>query len=664
MMHREPPKVTEEQQRLDTLRALQMLDTSADERFDRITHIATKLFQVPIALVSMLDDERQWFRSRYDLDTSGLPEAMVFCLHALRNDGPLVVPDTLQDPRFADHPVVQGAPHVRFYAGYPVRSPEGHALGTLCLVDIKPRNPADIDLGSLRHLAEMVEEEIRKSVIAARAMTRDEELNAALRHLSSHIHNSPLAVVQWDHAMRTVSWSDRAEELFGWSAERMLGVPLGQAGLVHPDDAPAMLEGMRQLLQRRGLRNVSHGRSIHRDGRTVHCAWHNSILFAEDGAPISILSLIQDVTAQREAEYALRASEATLRTTFEMAPVGIAHVSLDGTWLRVNPRLCGILGYDADELQRMTFQQVTHPDDLQANLSLLREAIEGRRHAYSMEKRYLRKNGGMVWGAITVSVNRPPDGSPAYLITVIEDIHARKQAELALQRHQEELESRVQQRTRELQHSNAELALEVQQRLHAENVLRASEQKLQALARMDALTGLPNRRHFNEKLEEAIRRARRTGQLVGLMFLDVDHFKRINDTLGHGGGDAVLQEFARRLTGAVRATDSVCRLAGDEFTIILENLAAATEARLVAGKILEAMRRPFDVEGVLLAVSTSIGIACMGPDGGQAQELTKRADEALYKAKELGRNQAWLGDDGQEAEACPAPAASMRRASA
>jgi diguanylate cyclase (GGDEF)-like protein len=310
----------------------------------------------------------------------------------------------------------------------------------------------------------------------------------------------------------------------------------------------------------------------------------------------------------------------------------------------------------------MTFQQVTHPDDLPANLALLRDAMEGRRHAYSIEKRYLRRNGEMVWGAITVSVNRPPDGSPAYLITVIEDIHARKEAELALQRHQEELESRVQRRTRELQHSNAELALEVQQRLHAENVLRASEQKLQALARMDTLTGLPNRRHFNEKLDEAILRAHRNGQMVGLMFLDVDHFKRINDTLGHGGGDAVLQEFARRLSGAVRATDSVCRLAGDEFTIILENLATAAEARLVAGKILDAMRRPFDVDGVLLAVSTSIGIACMGAGVRQAQLLTRRADEALYKAKELGRNQAWLADSGQDAEACPA--AAMRRASA
>ena len=652
----------EEQHRLDTQCALQTLDTGADARFDRITRIAARLFQVPIALVSMVDDERQWFRSHRGLDVAESPRAMSLCTQALREDGPLVVPDTLDDPRFSALPVVLGAPYVRFYAGYPVRSPEGHALGTLCIVDIRPREHADIDLDSLRYLAEMVEEEIRKSVIAARAMTRDEELNAALRHLSSHIHNSPLAVVQWDHAMRTVSWSDRAEELFGWSAERMLGVPLEQAGLVHPDDAPAMLEGMRQLLQRRGLRNVSHGRSIHRDGRMVHCAWHNSILFAEDGAPISILSLIQDVTAQRDAEYALRASEATLRTTFEMAPVGIAHVSLDGAWLSVNPRLCSILGYDASELQRMTFQQVTHPDDLPANLSLLREAMEGRRHAYSMEKRYLRKNGDMVWGAITVSVNRPPDGSPAYLISVIEDIHARKEAELALQRHQEELESRVQQRTRELQHSNAELALEVQQRLHAESVLRASERKLQALARMDALTGLPNRRHFNEKLEAAIRRASRSRQMVGLMFLDVDHFKRINDTLGHGGGDAVLQEFARRLAGAVRATDSVCRLAGDEFTIVLENLAAAAEARLVAVKILEAMRRPFDIDGVLLPVSTSIGIACMDANSRQAQQLTRRADEALYKAKERGRNQAWLADDGQQNEDCLAT--SMRRANA
>ena len=162
--------------------------------------------------------------------------------------------------------------------------------------------------------------------------------------------------------------------------------------------------------------------------------------------------------------------------------------------------------------------------------------------------------------------------------------------------------------------------------------------------------------------KQAIRRASRSRQMVGLMFLDVDHFKRINDTLGHGGGDAVLQEFARRLAGAVRATDSVCRLAGDEFTIVLENLAAAAEARLVAGKILEAMRRPFDIDGVLLPVSTSIGIACMGANSRQAQQLTRRADEALYKAKERGRNQAWLADDGQENEDCPAT--TMRRANA
>jgi len=158
---------------------------------------------------------------------------------------------------------------------------------------------------------------------------------------------------------------------------------------------------------------------------------------------------------------------------YDLPFIGMAVTSpYSKRWLQVNQTLCDILGYRAEELVEKTWSELTHPDDLAANLSLLREAIEGRRHAYSMEKRYLRKNGDMVWGAITVSVNRPPDGSPAYLITVIEDIHARKQAELALQRHQEELESRVQQRTRELQHSNAELALEVQQRLHAARLRR------------------------------------------------------------------------------------------------------------------------------------------------------------------------------------------------
>jgi diguanylate cyclase (GGDEF)-like protein len=147
------------------------------------------------------------------------------------------------------------------------------------------------------------------------------------------------------------------------------------------------------------------------------------------------------------------------------------------------------------------------------------------------------------------------------------------------------------------------------------------------------------------------------------MFLDVDHFKRINDTLGHGGGDAVLKEFARRMLGSVRGTDSVCRLAGDEFTIILENLLAPGEAQLVAAKILEAMRRPFDVEGVALAVSTSIGIACMAPGAQLAQQLTRRADVALYKAKELGRNQAYMaGQDDEEAAAAWQPA--LRRISA
>jgi diguanylate cyclase (GGDEF)-like protein/PAS domain S-box-containing protein len=167
------------------------------------------------------------------------------------------------------------------------------------------------------------------------------------------------------------------------------------------------------------------------------------------------------------------------------------------------------------------------------------------------------------------------------------------------------------------------------------------ERELQRMARFDALTGLPNRSLLQERLGEAIRRSRRSGSRLALLYLDIDCFKEINDSLGHHGGDEALQEFARRLSACVRATDTVARLAGDEFVILLEGLHAAGEAALVADKILAAMRPAFPIGGADRAVSTSIGIAVSEPgDGAEAERLLKTADDALYAAKRAGRN-AW-----------------------
>jgi diguanylate cyclase (GGDEF)-like protein/PAS domain S-box-containing protein len=168
--------------------------------------------------------------------------------------------------------------------------------------------------------------------------------------------------------------------------------------------------------------------------------------------------------------------------------------------------------------------------------------------------------------------------------------------------------------------------------------IKKVERQLEHLAQHDTLTGLPNRHTFNDAIATALARARRTGTQVALLFLDVDGFKRINDTLGHAAGDDVLREFAQRLSGAVRRTDLVARLAGDEFVVILEGIHAREECRFVARKIIAAIRAPFHAGDSAISVTTSIGIALGDGETSTAESLLKRADSALYAAKGNGRD--------------------------
>ncbi len=162
---------------------------------------------------------------------------------------------------------------------------------------------------------------------------------------------------------------------------------------------------------------------------------------------------------------------------------------------------------------------------------------------------------------------------------------------------------------------------------------KAAEEQLMLMARTDTLTGLPNRLRFNEKLAEALARSRRRRQPIALLFLDVDRFKSINDTLGHAAGDEVLKVFAARLSASVRETDTVARLAGDEFVVVLEDLHTDAEPQFVARKILTAVNRPFSVLGRDLSVSTSIGIAFHADGSALPEQLLSAADRALYQAK-------------------------------
>jgi len=168
--------------------------------------------------------------------------------------------------------------------------------------------------------------------------------------------------------------------------------------------------------------------------------------------------------------------------------------------------------------------------------------------------------------------------------------------------------------------------------------LKHIEDELRNLAKMDSLTGLPNRSQFNETLKAAAERSQCQQSLAALLFLDIDHFKQINDCLGHAVGDLVLSEFARRIKSSLRSTDTVARLAGDEFVVILEDLSSADQALAIASKIMACVRQPMWLERSEVQVTTSVGVACYQTDEGELSAWLARADKALYQAKAAGRD--------------------------
>lgn len=300
----------------------------------------------------------------------------------------------------------------------------------------------------------------------------------------------------------------------------------------------------------------------------------------------------RDISERLRAEQALRESEQLFRQTFDNAPIGIALVSPDGRWLAVNRALCRIVGYSEAELLGKTFQDITHPDDLDADLHLLQQVLAGSRDGYSMEKRYFHKDGHSIDIQLDVTLKRDHEARPQYFISQIQDISERRRYEDAL--------------THEAHH--------------------------------DALTGLPNRRLFEDVLNEKLYSASLDDSPHALFYLDLDRFKLINDTCGHQAGDRVLIELSRLLSQHLSPDDLLARLGGDEFAVITSGIAEGDAPRL-AGELIRAVGDyRFRWEGRAFQLGLSVGVALFDKSAQTGVELLKRADTACYIAKQSGRN--------------------------
>jgi diguanylate cyclase (GGDEF)-like protein/PAS domain S-box-containing protein len=519
------------------------------------------------------------------------------------------VGDTHTDARFAGNPLVAGAPHIRFYAGVPLRSSKGLVLGTLCAIDTKPR-----------------------------------KLSAGL-----------------------------------------------QAALC---DLAATVE--REIVQREAARETRE---------------------------------IQEADRRK-----LRLSETRFRTIFEQTPTGKAIVDLDGRFVEVNPKLCEITGYSADELVTMTFQQITEEADLSADLQLVAELLDGTIKTYTLEKRYRRRNGEPVWIELSVALIRDDRGEPLHFVSVMHDITSRKYSEQVLRDYRQELERRVLERTRELTssrtalqtitdnlpvliaHVDADLRYRFNNQVYREvfdvdpaalrgkrvrdtigaatfercqpyfrRVLagervthedivyegapsriwnatyipefqrdevagfyimsqditetKRRENQMRSEVMLDALTGLPNRRALAEQLALSVDAARDDAVPFALFFMDLDGFKNVNDQHGHDVGDALLKQVAARLKKATRAGDLVCRLAGDEFVLLARGLSSPGACSRIAQDICRAIGRPFELGRAEAHLGTSVGIAmCAGGFDTSAEAMLGDADRAMYEAKRKGRN--------------------------
>ena len=753
-----PALPEDEAERLRALRALGVLDSAAEERFDRLTRLARTLFEVPIALISLVDAERQWFKSRQGMQVCETERAISFCGHAILAPDIFEVPDTLLDARFATNPMVTGAPHIRYYAGAPLRVDSGLTVGMLCIKDQRPRLLSPAQRAALRDLADCAQAELQAlqhqiadlSELQAPLPDKGERqtgFSGLLQRLLALTHSEygfigevlqsadgqpylkiyAITDIAWDAAskahlaemapkgmeftnLRTLIGAalTTGEPVFANqpatdprrgglppghpSLDAFLGIPLhhegAMVGLIGLANRPGgyerpLLDLLRPLLQRSALwiaashdahqlrenqtllaelEQVAHigcwkldietGRlhwsdEIYRlfglqpqasaasypafleivhpeDRAAVDAAYYGSLQAGSDnyeivhrivrhsdgairyvhercqhrrnaaGAVIESIGTAQDVTESQEAALALRRAA----SVFEHANDAIDITDAQGIIIDVNTALCRLTGYSREEM-------------LGQNPRLW---ASGRHDAafYRQMWQALREQGlwrGEIW-------NRRKNGEvyPCLLtISPVRDDQGRLQGYAGV---------------------STDLS-----------ALREQQRQVERLSQYDALTGLPNRSLLTDRLQQAMGQALRRGRQLALVYLDLDGFQAFNEHRGPDAGDELLIRLAQRLKAALPEDATLARMGGDEFVAVLPDLPHAAAAQPLLDAILSHIAACEADAGNGQPLTASLGVSFYPQaDAVDADQLLRQADQAMYAAKQGGKNRYHLFD--------------------
>ncbi|MFT5657326.1 MAG: diguanylate cyclase (GGDEF)-like protein [Gammaproteobacteria bacterium] len=449
-----------------------------------------------------------------------MPGSIPFCGHTILQDKIFIIPDTILDERFADNPIVSGPPHIRFYAGQPLRATDGRVMGTFCILDYQPRNMLPSDLSLLKDLTLLAEKELNFS-----------DLNTVTSRLKASKTSLVDAVTELEMKERRERSRNRCLEMVS------RGFPLNQ-----------IME------------------SIIREVESQHPELYGCIQLVDEKA-----QCLRVGSSPSLPQY--------YKDALEAIPIRVGEGS-SGTAAATGER-CII-----EHLQ-------THPYSEQY------AALSKKVNFASCWSQPIKSVDGRVLGTFSVSTRKmsTPDQVDIELIEQTANLIG-----IAIERD-------------------------------------IADALIHRQANYDALTGLPNRHMLQDRLGYEISKAQRADWKVALFFLDLDHFKNVNDTLGHHKGDQLLTIVAERLLGCVRTIDTVARLGGDEFTVVMGELNDTGSAERVASAILRELSRPFILDSEVVHLSASIGVTFYPDNAEDIETLVKNADQAMYAAKAKGRNQ-------------------------
>jgi diguanylate cyclase len=583
----------DEAERLVSLHRLGLLETLPSQAFDGVTRLAAAALKVPMVLVSLVDQNRLWFKSRVGLTLRECPRTGSFCAQAVLQRQTLTVRNAPADPRFSDHPLVTGQARVRSYLGIPLYTRDRQPVGTLCAMDTEAREFGEVELVVLSEFAKIAEELLASQEIASKsdgvlqyAMEREKLFRetfeqAAVGIVHTSLHGAILRINQ------------RACSLLGYSPSELR--ELSFRHLTHPDDFPGNVNEFRRALAGEIDSYRLEQRLRCKDQRYLWAAVSVTLKRTASRQPDYSIVVIDDLSAQKQAQSdAARARDA--------AQDKLAQQSVKLKEATEAAELQGLRAMETSEALRQA----------QSSLNDTRGALED-------SQRTLRS---------TQENQRPMQES---LRSAQENLHST----------QETLQS-----TQEALHSTQQALLDAQAlQREAQAALQSANTKLAAESATDSLTVLPNRRTFSRRSEQAAQALKHSKKPYGLILLDLDDLKQINDEYGHDVGDEVLRTLGNILNSQLRnSSDMAARLGGDEFAVLCFGDINEQTLHDVAERIhVQIGKEPLATPKGLLRFHGSFGLALCMPDDPDWKTLYGRADAALREAKAAGKDRISFG---------------------